>query len=366
MSAGSNAMRDRLMVLDRDPRVVGLAGRPVRLWWRDAVDGRARSWVAQLFVRYADGSALPTDCPGRTDAGGERALQAAAVMAEACTRVGWVYRRLEPPDPVSAANLRWPAGYRHPRSQGRPGLMASVGAQVCFRGGWCQVVGLAGTRIHLAGEDGEDEVVLAGCLFADPGFAVSGGGQPRTLPQWGLFETAPAAAQERALAWQRHIREVECGRAGGPDGGGVVRQEYDPARFTPAEREWAKARELTALGFGRVSWTTVQRMRGRYRRQGLWGLVDHRTTRAAGGVGRTDERVVAAIEDVLRGRRGRSKGTVKALMPSVARVLEDRHGDAVAIPSQATFYRLVRELARPADHPGHPVRNPRSPGTGVG
>ncbi|MGW1997456.1 TnsA-like heteromeric transposase endonuclease subunit [Embleya sp. NPDC001921] len=124
--AGSNAMRTRLMVLDRDPRVVGLAGRPVRLWWRDAVDGRARSWVPQLFVRYADGTALLADCPGRADAGGERALQAAAVMAEACTRVGWVYRRLEPPDPVSAANVRWLAGYRHPRNGGRPGLMASV------------------------------------------------------------------------------------------------------------------------------------------------------------------------------------------------------------------------------------------------
>lgn len=126
VSAGSNAMRDRLMMLDRDPRVVGLAGRPVRLWWRDAVEGRTCSWVPQIFVRYADGIALLADCPTRADAGGERALQAAAVMAEACTRVGWVYRRLEPPDPVSAANVRWLAGYRHPRNRGRPGLMASV------------------------------------------------------------------------------------------------------------------------------------------------------------------------------------------------------------------------------------------------
>ncbi len=34
VAAGSNAMRTQLMVLDRDPDVTGLAGRPVRLLWR--------------------------------------------------------------------------------------------------------------------------------------------------------------------------------------------------------------------------------------------------------------------------------------------------------------------------------------------
>lgn len=53
----------------------------------------------------------------------------------------------------------------------------------------------------------------------------------------GLFETAPAAAREKALAWLRHIREVEYGRPGGADSGGVVRAGYDPDRWTLAERE---------------------------------------------------------------------------------------------------------------------------------
>lgn len=84
------------------------------------------------------------------------------------------------------------------------------------------------------------------------------------MPQWGLLETAPAAARQKALARQQHIREVERGRPGGPE-------EYDPARWTPAEREQAKAAELTALGFAKVSRTTVQRMRLAYRKEGLWG-----------------------------------------------------------------------------------------------
>ncbi|MDT7847774.1 transposase [Streptomyces justiciae] len=243
------------------------------------------------------------------------------------------------------------------RPGGRP--VVAVGAYVRFRGLRWQVVALAGQRFHLAGEQGADEVVLAGHLFADPAFAVLGAEaeQAQAVSQWGLFETAPAAAREKALAWQRHIREVECGLPGGTGSVGSMRAEYDPERWTLAEREHAKAQELTALGFGRVSRATVQRMRLAYRKQGLWGLVDHRTARSSkGSGGRQDERVVAAVKDVLRGQRGRSKGTVKALMPLVAQLLKDRHGDSVPMPAQATFYRLVNQLAHPADHPGTAVR----------
>ncbi|MFI0577602.1 TnsA-like heteromeric transposase endonuclease subunit [Streptomyces tendae] len=125
VAAGSNAMRVQLMVLDRDPGVTGLAGRPVRLLWRDA-RGQVRSWVPQLFARRADGTALLADCPGHAGAGGERAVKAAEAVAQACADVGWTYRRIPPLDDVLAANLKWLAGYRHPRNAGRPGLMTAV------------------------------------------------------------------------------------------------------------------------------------------------------------------------------------------------------------------------------------------------
>ncbi|MFI6936761.1 TnsA-like heteromeric transposase endonuclease subunit [Streptomyces sp. NPDC050287] len=125
VSAGSNAMRIQLMALDRDPDVTALAGRPVRLLWRNP-RGQVRSWVPQLFARYTDGTALLADCPSHPDAGGERALRAAQAVAEACADIGWAYRRLPPLDDVAAANLKWLAGYRHPRNAGRPGLTAAV------------------------------------------------------------------------------------------------------------------------------------------------------------------------------------------------------------------------------------------------
>jgi hypothetical protein len=83
VAAGSNAMRTQLMVLDRDPDVTGLAGRPVRLLWRNP-RGQVRSWVPQLFARRADGTALLTDCPSHPEAGGERAVKAAQAVAQAC------------------------------------------------------------------------------------------------------------------------------------------------------------------------------------------------------------------------------------------------------------------------------------------
>ncbi|MFD7262200.1 Mu transposase C-terminal domain-containing protein [Streptomyces sp. NPDC059874] len=245
-----------------------------------------------------------------------------------------------------------------PRS-GRP--VVAVGAYIHFDGARWQVVALAGQRVHLAGKDGRSAVVLSGHLFADPDFKLAGeqAEQARPVPQWGLFETAPAAAREKALAWQRHIREVECGQPGGPDSGGMVRAQYDPARRTLAEREQAKAAELTALGFAKVSRTTVQRMRLAYRKQGLWGLIDHRSTRGPAPAGRQDERVAAAVMEALHRQRRRSKGTINALFPLVLQILEDRHGPGtVPAPSQATLYRLVHQLAHPADLPGRPVRTP--------
>ncbi|MBZ9593633.1 helix-turn-helix domain-containing protein [Streptomyces erythrochromogenes] len=46
---------------------------------------------------------------------------------------------------------------------------------------------------------------------------------------------------------------------------------------------------------------------------------DHRTTRTSSPTGRSDERVVAAVREALRRRRGRSRGTINGLFPLSAR-----------------------------------------------
>jgi transposase InsO family protein len=249
-------------------------------------------------------------------------------------------------------------GGTHGKSQ-RP--VVEVGAHVAYRGQTWQVAALQGQQVHLLQEDGTETRLLLGRLFADPGFEVVGARAPAAVPQWGLFETVPVAAQQRALAWLPHIREVETGwphPEGGRDGQ-AMRPEYDPERWTLAQRDAAKAKELAALGFARVTRTTVERMRHAYRKQGLWGLVDKRAVPARGRhpTGYADERVVAAVLEALRRQRGRSKGTVKGLQVLVGQILEDTHGRGVVeMPSRSTFYRLVSVLADPADRPGRPAR----------
>nr|WP_030382666.1 MULTISPECIES: TnsA-like heteromeric transposase endonuclease subunit [unclassified Streptomyces] len=123
---GSQAMCMQLMLLDRDPQVVGLSARPVRLIWRDPGHGRVLTWVPQVFARYADGRALLADCPAGAEPAGDRAARAAAALGAACAAAGFTYRRLAPPDKVVAGNVRWLAGYRHPRYRDAGGLEQAV------------------------------------------------------------------------------------------------------------------------------------------------------------------------------------------------------------------------------------------------
>ncbi|MGW6489343.1 transposase [Streptomyces sp. NPDC055056] len=247
-------------------------------------------------------------------------------------------------------------------SAGRPGRgvdaagrrHVKLGAYVTFQGCTWQVAAVGGASVTLVGEGGQTVSVLASFLFADPAFTVVG--DPGTGVQpWGLLESVPERERERALAWQRHIREVETGLPDGPCGTGVPRPEYDPERQSMAEREQAKADELAGLGWRRVSRATVRRMRARYHRQGLWGLIPHRKPPSA--TGKADERVVAALLEALRRQRGRSHGTLKGLRELTGQILADTHGPGTApLPPPSTFNRLARVLADPLEHPGRPAR----------
>ncbi|MEU9222454.1 transposase [Streptomyces sp. NPDC048376] len=229
-----------------------------------------------------------------------------------------------------------------------------LGAYVTFEGRPWQVAAVTGTSVRLVDEDGQTASVLTSLLFADPTFAVVDCPVTAVAP-WGLLEAVPERERERALAWQRHIREIETGLPDGSGSTGAPRPAYDPQRTSMAEREQAKADELAALGWPRVSRATVRRMRARYHTGGVMGLVRQR--RPSSATGRADERVVAAVLEALRRQRGRSTGTLKGLREVTGQILAEAHGPgAVALPAASTFNRLVRVLADPLEHPGRPAR----------
>ncbi|MEV0733969.1 TnsA-like heteromeric transposase endonuclease subunit [Polymorphospora sp. NPDC050346] len=116
--------RDHLTLLDFDPSVVGMGSQPFWLLWDEA--GRRRSHAPDFFVRLADGTGVVVDVRPSP-----RVRPRDAVVFEAtgraCAEVGWEYRLVHEPDPVVMANVRWLAGYRHPRCL-RPAVDAAAPA----------------------------------------------------------------------------------------------------------------------------------------------------------------------------------------------------------------------------------------------
>lgn len=104
--------RGVVMMMDFDPEVVGMSSQPFWLHWHDRK--RRRRHAPDFFARLRDGTGVVVDVrPDElVDA---QAAESFAVTAEACQQVGWEYRRTGGPAPILAANVRWLAGYRHPR-----------------------------------------------------------------------------------------------------------------------------------------------------------------------------------------------------------------------------------------------------------
>ncbi|MFG3117546.1 TnsA-like heteromeric transposase endonuclease subunit [Streptomyces sp. NPDC048197] len=114
----SQLERHHAMLLDFDPRMMGLAVQPFRLFW--PTRRRRRGHVPDFFARHADGE-------GQTDGEGlvvdvrpdDRVepdeAEAFAATARACELAGWRLARVGAVDAVLLANVKWLAGYRQPR-----------------------------------------------------------------------------------------------------------------------------------------------------------------------------------------------------------------------------------------------------------
>jgi len=104
--------RDVAMLLDFDAEIVAFASQPFWLIWPD--QHGERKHAPDFFARRADGTGVVIDVrpDGLVDA---EAAEAFGVTASACQQAGWEFRRTGGPSAVLAANLRWLAGYRHPR-----------------------------------------------------------------------------------------------------------------------------------------------------------------------------------------------------------------------------------------------------------
>nr|WP_240512642.1 TnsA-like heteromeric transposase endonuclease subunit [Streptomyces griseoruber] len=104
--------RDQLILMDRDPRVVGIASQPFWLHWHDGT--RRRRHAPDYFVRLADGRGRVVDVRA-DDLVDDAAGESFEAMKLACRAVGWEFVRAGTPEPVFMANVRWLARYRRRR-----------------------------------------------------------------------------------------------------------------------------------------------------------------------------------------------------------------------------------------------------------
>ncbi|MEU6444442.1 hypothetical protein [Streptomyces sp. NPDC047046] len=130
--------------------------------------------------------------------------------------------------------------------------------------------------------------------------------------------------------------ELLTGLPPGAPTGARVKSEDDPACRSPAERERAKAAELTALG-EEVTARTVKRRRQQYETGGIAGVADHRLAPRASLLGRADPRVVAAIRQAIDESVPASTRTIEYARWRTERILEAAHGlGVVEMSSRAT------------------------------
>ena len=100
--------QDRLILMDFDSEVVGIASQPFWLQWHDGREKRRHA--PDYFVRLADGRARVVDVRAE-DQLDERTAEAFAATERACSAVGWEFGHVGVPDPALMANLRWLARY---------------------------------------------------------------------------------------------------------------------------------------------------------------------------------------------------------------------------------------------------------------
>jgi hypothetical protein len=115
--------RDHLMLLDFDPTVVAVASQPFWLFWTNE-QGKVRSHAPDYFARLAGGGVMVVDCRPVERIKPKDAAKFDATR-RACDLLGWRYQVVGVTNAILTANVRWLAGYRHPR-HGRSEIAASL------------------------------------------------------------------------------------------------------------------------------------------------------------------------------------------------------------------------------------------------
>ncbi|MFD9495150.1 Mu transposase C-terminal domain-containing protein [Streptomyces sp. NPDC102256] len=170
-------------------------------------------------------------------------------------------------------------------------------------------------------------------------------GKARRVPPTGRIAEFPESAAEQARWWEGHILEVLDGLPPDVPAGTVPRPEFDPERHSLAQRERAKAAQLTSAGHA-ITASGIKQRRQRYQRDGLVGLADGRSAKQMPSFGRVAPAVVEAIREAIEETAEASSKTVGFVVWRATEILNAREDtEGVEMPSERTLYRLFDRLA---------------------
>lgn len=141
--------------------------------------------------------------------------------------------------------------------------------------------------------------------------------------------------REQANFWLRHLRDLRD----------ALGSEEDSSS-TASSAMQSKLDELAALGRP-VTLRTLQRKLKAYRHSGVAGLIDLRQQRRTGEKRRVDDRVIAALSEVMEAQTNASTGTRTRLIELTGQLLSQRFGvGAIDLPALRTMFRLIDDLDR--------------------
>jgi transposase InsO family protein len=228
-------------------------------------------------------------------------------------------------------------------AQAGPAGRIRAGDRVVVDGRPQVVLGASGPLVRFAADDGAveetavAELVGSGRMRLEPR---GPGGRPAA--QTGLAGLPPEAV-EKARWWEAHIIEVVDGTPPAAPAGAPPRPAYDVGRTSLAEREQAKAAELSTPDRP-VAASTVKHRRQRWQAEGLPGLVDKRVQRRRSPAGRADPAVAEAMEQAVAEATDDSSRTASFIVWRTRQILAER-GQPGLEPSRATMFRLFSRLS---------------------
>ena len=167
----------------------------------------------------------------------------------------------------------------------------------------------------------------------------------RRVPPTARIAEFPKSAAEQARWWEAHILEVLDGLPPDAPEGTVPRPGFDPKRNSLAQRERAKAAELTAAGHVMTA-SGIKQRRQRYQRDGLVGLADGRSAKQMPALGRVAPAVIEAMQQAIAETAEASSKTIGFVVWRATEILAVREdAQDIEVPSQRTLYRLFDKLA---------------------